>query len=435
MVKTLAKLALTAALGIASSFWFSTRPASVQTPGGDPNGPNKGPVEFDPEVSGTPDATQRAVARDVPGFGGFFINPAKPDRLQVFLIDPERSTDAVKASLSTHLKDYPSFDLGKVDILQGQYGFAQLQAWQDRLTTEVLPLPGVVYIDNQEGKNRVEIGIEIEVARKLVLARAGELGVPAEAIEFEIAAAAENDDLDDPIRPVLGGIAIESQPPGGGDPDGGTCTLGFIARRSGVSGFVTAAHCTETVGLVDGDSFHQPYISGRIGVEAVDPPTFRGGVCPGSYDCRFSDTVWVRLDGSIGSSHGWLAYPEFAGNGATWNGQMYSISSVGTFPVGHAIQKIGQTSGRTAGVITNTNINIWNPETSVYQLYQHRADYGRAGGDSGGPVYYPQPNNNVVLAGIHWGSGGYFSDIQYMQWQQELGPLDIVVQGGGGGGR
>ena len=61
-------------------------------------------------------------------------------------------------------------------------------------------------------------------------------------------------------RPLRGGLQINF--------GGFLCTLGFVAVRQGITGFVTNSHCTNTQGGVEGTVDHQPTASGttnRIG--------------------------------------------------------------------------------------------------------------------------------------------------------------------------
>jgi hypothetical protein len=236
-----------------------------------------------------------------------------------------------------------------------------------------------------------------------------------------------------PIK--TGGLAIEEQPASGGNPPGGNCTMGFITRRQGVLGFVTNAHCSGVIGSLDGTVFHQPEIgagSNRIGVEVVDPPLIVGGVCPTGDACRMTDSVWARLDSGIGANHGYLARPPYGS--IQWSGaDFFAIRGQASPVIGQIVEHLGRTSGRRAGWVTQINVNVKNTEDNVVMLYQHRSDYVTGPGDSGGPVYDNYAGQDVNLVGLHWGSGGWFSDIQYMQLGNELGPLDFIAAGGGGG--
>jgi hypothetical protein len=114
--------------------WSSTKGSEAQAP--EPSAaPKPEPVQFRPELNGTPDATHRAIAAEVPGFGGFSFSRSDPTRLNVYLKDPVAERGPITASLEAHFGDHPSFDPTKIDVIQGQYSYRELQAWHDLVTT------------------------------------------------------------------------------------------------------------------------------------------------------------------------------------------------------------------------------------------------------------------------------------------------------------
>jgi hypothetical protein len=143
-----------AAVGAALAGWFYTR---VGLPSASSEGPAIQPVEENPVEGVGIDAVQRSIATNVPGFGGFYIDP-ETKRLQVWLTDPSRDSGAVRDSLRRELGDHPLYHESKIDFRQGQYGFLVLQDWHEEVTRSILPLPGVVYTDNHERINRIQIG-------------------------------------------------------------------------------------------------------------------------------------------------------------------------------------------------------------------------------------------------------------------------------------
>ena len=213
----------------------------------------------------TADAVERRIAADIPSFGGFFLDP-KTQRLQVWLYDVGDS-GRLKQALDQHASGLSLSSGSPIEIRQGKFGFLQLQGWVDRLGQAVSSDPGLVYIDNQEGDNRIEIGVVDDAAQKRISKASDKEGIPADAVEFKTTAPmTTTGDLQNAYRPVTGGQKVTGHE---------TCTLGFVAFLSGVAGVVTAAHCTDHYGQVNGTVFHQPYDAlgvYRIGAETVDPP-------------------------------------------------------------------------------------------------------------------------------------------------------------------
>jgi hypothetical protein len=227
-------------------------------------------------------------------------------------------------------------------------------------------------------------------------------------------------------RPLRGGLQINF--------GNFLCTLGFIAVRNGVNGYVTNSHCTTTQGGVQNTVEHQPSASGttnRVGIEIADPTYFSGSGCPASRVCRRSDSSFIQVPHPSGPSvtiaRGTIARP--AVNSFTWNGvDIFNITSEGSALVGQAVTKVGRTTGRTAGTVSQTCVNTNVSGTNITQLCQTFANYGNAGGDSGSPVFRITTLPNVVLVGINWGGNGTISVFSPItQIQQELGALNTCA--------
>jgi hypothetical protein len=397
---------------------------------------------------------QLAVGRDVPGFGGFWVDPEEPDRLKVWLTDRDSQLESTKASLSRLIGNYPALDLRKVDTLPGRYGFVELEAWHDLLLPVVASFPGWTSLDTQEKVNRLHVGVTDDETRDAIEKSLPELGIPTEAVEFRIEQLGEAescdvppDDLTDCRRPLLGGFQIQGETVGGTPL--GPCTMGFLARRNGVQGLVTASHCTQYRFYVDSSEFHQPTIDNRIGVEVIDPPPAPYiGNCPGSYVCRWADAAWIQLDSTVEANQGWIARPDTYGETDWQNSGLFAVKWVIGPYIGMEVFKVGRTTGLTQGFMTQTNVDVpaVTPEYPfAILLDQHKATYYSDEGDSGAAVFTFTENQNnlldIYLVGIHHhgadpgGNERTFSDVQYAQWGNDLGPLDVVVPPSGGGGR
>ena len=94
-----------------------------------------------------------AVANEIPGFGGMFVDPKQPDRLKVYLKD-SKDLDSTRAALGKLVGHYPQFDLNKVDALPGRYGFLELVDWDNSLAQKTAQIPLVVYSGVQESTNQ-----------------------------------------------------------------------------------------------------------------------------------------------------------------------------------------------------------------------------------------------------------------------------------------
>jgi hypothetical protein len=218
---------------------------------------------------------------------------------------------------------------------------------------------------------------------------------------------------------------------------------------------VTASHSTRIQGGVEGTLYYQPRhpnfppLPGDndfgfgcpqnqacfVGIEFLDPFYLGGGFgCPVGAFCRISDSAFAVRGQAAVASVGFIARP--APGAVDWNGvTTFRIVGVAAGPprVGEEVEKVGRTTGRTGGVITDICQDVQIAGKTL--LCQTFATYGSAGGDSGSPVFQivdlPAPND-VTLYGIHWGSFAVsgkrvFSPIEFVKF--ELGPLTVCAPG------
>ncbi len=370
------------------------------------------------------------VATQVPAFGGMFVDEEN-GILYVYMRDhgPEVATTAEAAIMAVF--DRESLPQANIQALPGQYGFLELKEWHERMMADVLGLPGVVFTDIDDAKNRLAVGVEKLEVQPLVEEQLAKLGIPREAVNIEETQPVEfAASLRDFHRPVVGGLQISFLR----GADVWSCTLGFNAIRAGVSGFVTNSHCTATMFRLEGTVLYQPTIAAgnRIGVEVVDPWFFIDGKCPWSRLCRYSDSAFVRRDAGVTASQGFLARPALGS--FAWNGvATFQIVGEGNPMVGQNVTKVGRTTGRTQGTVSRTCTNYNVSGTILTLLCQAKASFAEKAGDSGSPVFSiqlkrgPEPSTNVILHGIFWGSGGVFSPIGNVQRSGELGPLNTCA--------
>jgi hypothetical protein len=419
---------------LAMPFTINTGNAVISTGNSNP-AVLPGPAQTD-EIE-TLDDRFAAVARQVPGFGGMFFD--RDGTLQVYLLGQK---DPVDAAFMAFLDNVITTEIGRgnrlsqsgVEVREGQYDFLDLHRWRQQVSPSVLALPEVVFTDIDEATNRLRIGItDSPGMTETVEEYLAKLGVPREAVLIS---------KTEPVwpqlrsvrRPLRGGFQINF--------GGSLCTLGFIAVRQGITGFVTASHCTNTQGGVEGTVYHQPTASGttnRVGEEIADPTYFTGGACPSGRRCRFSDSSFARVPHPSGpavtTALGIIARPPDFGWG--WNGiSIYQIIGEGPpLVIGQVVEKVGRTTGRTGGGVQQTCADFNQNGSNITQLCQYRASYADQPGDSGSAVFTVQiirgdPVWRARLRGIHWGSGGVFSPIENIQMAGELGPLNPCTGGG-----
>src|SRR5207249_1832230 len=193
-------------------------------------------------------------------------------------------------------------------------------------------MSGVQFLDIDESRNRVVIGITDKTAEARVRALADDVGAPQDSLIIEVVQAGHfATTLRDNVRPVVGGLEVN--PFFGGISH--ICTLGVNVWYTnldhgvpiGTPGFYTASHCSQVQSSTDGTVFSQG--GTRIGYEMWDPPFFIGAPCAGNTQCRWSDVTFVAYDAGVSYHKGYLAQPLYRGFGL---GQPGSIDINPTTP-------------------------------------------------------------------------------------------------------
>jgi hypothetical protein len=360
------------------------------------------------------------LAREVPGFGGLYVGA--DGVLNVVLTDPAGAPGA-RGALASHLARHGRGGAEAASLLagmravRGRHDFAQLRGWYRQLTRE--PLRGVTLGDVDEARNRVVIGVRDAGAAQAVRDRAAALGVPSDAISVEVVAETRMEArLIDVVRPIVGGTQISSV--------GGTCTLGWNARQYDALGYwtgrrfiITNAHCTDAFGVVTGHSVGQPDMNSPIASEVLDPAPSALAGCPAGRLCRYSDAALFEVFGSQS-----VNFPQIANVGSGTSG---TAGIIGTWAmdeeriayVGDEVGKVGRTTGYSKSLVDRTCVDIpqYDPygyDTGRTLLCQAQAGYTSGGGDSGSPVYLRVNSTTRYAVGIHWGSGGTFSQIYHV---------------------
>jgi hypothetical protein len=407
------------------------------------------PVSFQEEVSLFGDSPLRGgdaeafgldaeflrIAREHPGFGGFFYG--EDGALNIVTTGVQPMSSRLATSLARIGVD-PTAQ--PVRVVQGQYDFVQLNAMH-RQVKPVLSIKGVVYTDADERTNRVVVGVEDAQARSAVEQAIAMAGLPNGAVEIRDAEPiVPMQTLQSRVRPVGGGLQIDFPlfP----------CTLGFNVRSPqypNVHGFVTASHCTnyEYGSGPVGTPYWQPSSGvpdNFIGTEVHDVPPFTGGACPAGHVCRWSDVAGIRYESGVDDALGVLW--RTTGPGSLTIDQAnpnWIITEERPFPfVGDIANKVGRTTGWSQGSVILTCIDATYSEPIPFKILCQDAFSATVWfGDSGSPVFQFQPGSttNVRLLGILWAMGdsegtiGIFSAMENIRFENQ-GPSPWITYPG-----
>jgi len=375
-----------------------------------------------PQGGGLPSTEQ--LDRQVPGFGGFFLDASGAPTIYLARgVSRAPAEHALSAYMAAR-----GLSAAALHVREARYGWQQLQRWQDAATNGAFSVNGTVYVDNDETTNRVRIGVENIGTAGQVRAAAARLGVPVDAVIVDqVAPIVQVASLQNVVdRPVRAGVQINFP--------GFLCSVGFNATSGGVKSFITASHCTTKQGGVENTPYYQPLqsVDGTvIAREVADPAYTRGAGCPGGRTCRYSDASRAAYVNGANQALGLIAKTSGANNGSLEIVGSFTITSDdctstlgGCVVVGTTINKVGRTTGWTAGTLTNRCVNTGVQGTRIVQLCQNFVSAGVGGGDSGSDVFVG--TSNVMLAGVLWGgssSGNQFVYSPFANVVRELGPL------------
>jgi hypothetical protein len=388
-----------------------------------PTSPDAGLVPATARVSQGPDLPSAAeFDRQVPGFGGFFLD--RDGTPTVYL-----TRGASRAPAERVLAGYlaaKGISTAAVHVAEARYGWKQLERWQEAATVEALAGPGAVFVDNDETTNRVLIGVENLAATGRVRAAVARLGIPDDAVIVQrvdpIHQVATLQNVVD--RPVRAGVQINFP--------GFLCSVGFNATSGTQKSFITASHCTTKQGGVESTPYWQPLQSvapTQLATEVADPVYVKNGPgCPKGRRCRVSDASRAAYIVGTNQALGLIARTSGANNGSLSIVGSFSITSDdckttlgGCLAVGATVNKVGRTTGWSAGKITNTCVNTGVTGSTIVQRCQTFVSAKVGAGDSGSDVFQVTSSTNVKLAGILW--GGNSGGTQFV-----FSPLANVVQ-------
>jgi hypothetical protein len=401
-----------------------------------PDTPNRSATTEDASASQTLDDRWLALADSVPGFAGFHYD--RSGQLVVKLaVDGARLATA--ASMLLHDFGIRQF-VGEAGWRSEavQYSFRELHEARAAIYEVLVDEAGVEWFDIDEVVNRVVVGVSTTAG--LGAARSvSEAGPHSSRILFLTTGRdAQHQDLQDKVRPVVGGTRIELN---NGDPSGEyeICTLGYNVIRNGSRGILTASHCTLDNFRHDNPTVYA-YQSDRwfdndlVASDDVDPNLF----------FRFSDAAFIYNDNNEITWYTWgVAQPLYSA--VNESGPLDIWSQDSRFEVterasdnyqfvGQTAEKVGQRTGWTRGEVDRTCVHHgtllcqWHAD-----LYSKPGDSGSPVGKTGLPAYDSLHlfvgDREWKAFGILWGGPDgnyqvtYYSTLDQIEF--DLGSLDL----------
>jgi hypothetical protein len=343
------------------------------------------------------------LERQVPGFGGFFL--AADGTPTVYLTRGSARANAERA-LGGYLAAR-GLGVAALRIQEARYEWQQLERWKGAATMAAFESQGTVFVDNDETVNKVRIGVADLSSMGQVRAAVARSGLPDDAVIIEraepVVRVASLQNVTD--RPVRAGVQINFP--------GYVCSVGFVAVSGTQNSMITASHCTNVQGGVESTPYWQPAGStaaAQIAVEVADPQYNRNGAgCPKGRRCRRSDAARAVFINGVQPALGLIARTSAANNNSLEITGSFSITADDLnngAPVGTVINKVGRTTGWTAGALTNKCVNTGVSGTNIVQLCQNFVSAGVAGGDSGSDAFRLTGSSSATLEGVLWGGAG-----------------------------
>jgi hypothetical protein len=364
-------------------------------------------------------------------------------------------------------RDVPNHTPGIISIQQG-YNFLQLSGWRDSLFSEFFTSNGGHGLGIDPQKNKLVMDVDYGTLNSQH-ALATKLAIPVGAIELREQVRptlnasscyfpsdgnlpSGGPALGGCFRPVPGGVHQTTVIPGTSPPlkfGDSTITVPGIHQGFSETGWVTCSHCLNVAlfGVNNGYQSHQngvdssSYWFNQIATESYDPPTFGCGI-GNIYNCRYSDSAWMRRETNGDPQQGRIAQTLSSSgvsnccvNGCAAcaiNSSSPRFIIYGTVaPVGGMqIEKVGITSGWTTGTISQPCHDEDDGHGHLL-LCQGVSNLYNQVGDSGAPVFFWWSSygvNTVGLVGLLWGGSGTGSTMYFSPWSgvaQDLGSIAI----------
>jgi hypothetical protein len=301
-----------------------------------------------------------------------------------------------------------------------------------------MSLPGTVFADHDELQGRLVFGVENLSAAAGVQRSLEARGISAnDYVIRQMAPIVQLATLQNIVsRPTVAGVQIHF--------GNYLCSLGFNADFGTDRSMITASHCTNKQGGVEGTTYWQPLSTidpTVIATEVADPEYVSGGICSPGKVCRYSDASRALYSSGVESSRGIIAKTTGVNNGSLEISGQLTVTAQDNTSTNFSgdVDKVGRTTGWTRGTVTNSCVTVNVSGSNVQQICQTLVTNNSAAivgsGDSGSGVFKVTDGDNVTLVGILWGGSGsstfVFSPLKNIQ--DELGGLTATSSGSGGG--
>lgn len=431
-----------------------------------PFGGNEGYVGFDDRLA--------EISRRFPSFGGYYLErDSNTYIIQIartykgrIINEPEgaergRRLGQIRREVENFLlaeghATPEDLKRAKFRFSEVEHSYGALQEWRYQLRALLGTKIGLLYIDakgNSLVVREIQSIISEDLDRQslqtdLELRRAIEgTGVPLSAVNLlelgvEVLERQEiqgdmlqnqstvTKTLDQSVfSPALAGTGWRKQS------DGQHCTIGLNVSYNGISGFLTASHCTRQQGNdVIPQVAYAAQTSLEIGRESYDPstpivgclgrPTAGGGA--GYYsNCRYADVAFMAYSvpsyrGRIvrtteGARYTRTVFSQMDASGSTTD-PSHPLSqftpTIGRPSEGTLLHNLGRTGGWKTGLVINNNADIAFPGGSTYGEFvilnavfiAMNGEIVTCSGDSGGPWYIKNTNGTLTAAGIQSGA-------------------------------
>lgn len=321
----------------------------------------------------------------------------------------------------------------EVHIRHVTYSFAELHDWYQNIKWKLLNVSGVIGTDIDEVKNNITVIVSTAANTNLSSIREifKSYSIPENAYTFEMSDPIKpSATVMDKITPIKGGPQIYWKDFVSNNWRYHICSAGFIATVNGQKGIVTAAHCTENVGILDDEQFYQGgWQTTFLGSNTIESSRMGKN--------RFrSDSAFIPIPSNVSSSTSVVKTQSLntrnlnikTGRARAWT----NLFNFGAPAIGDRAYKTGRATGTSSGIIDRVCVNtaFWHSGSYISLPCQMRVDgdvYNncQASGDSGSAVlgsvngvdswnHTYNYSRSATLLGIHHSGGrthGYFSPL------------------------
>ena len=317
------------------------------------------------------------LAASLPGFAGHWIDQPGGGVIKVALVD---GTDVDSVRLQALVP--PG---ARLEIVPARFTLSDLEAIHRQIKEDVDELQargneiGLFYIHPQTNGVRVGVSSDQKAALAALQGRYGD-AVSVEVADPVTTACTDRNHCAGP--PLRAGIAA---PTNAAIP----CSLGFLIRKSGVEGWLTAGHCAKTIGAV--------WYHNGIGIG-----TIRATCYPA---CQYSDAARAGELNTTYSANRVYAPPAAYPNGRLIHSSMALNADD---PQDYVCLNARRAEGWRCGYIQSVNATVCyerdvNGNCTVWFDEQRLANFANKNGDSGGGVHTGVTGGGVYALGIESG--------------------------------